>query len=170
MASRGPFREVQRLPHRRTALMLAIPPAVMLGLLIWQVVLGRTWGRQPMSNASVILWTVFLWIVYLRLIRVRLVTEIRGGELVIAMQGLWRSRRVRISGISSAETIGLDAKREYGGYGIRTVREGKAYLANARRGVRLRLSDGSMLVVSSQKPDELIRSLGQPAARDSSLR
>ena len=52
----------------------------MLGLLIWQVILGHPWGKQPMSNANVIGWTMFLWLIYFRLITVRLVTEVRDRE------------------------------------------------------------------------------------------
>ena len=52
----------------------------MLGLLIWQVILGHPWGEHPMSNANVIGWTVFLWLIYFRLITVRLVTEVRKGD------------------------------------------------------------------------------------------
>src|SRR5579859_51371 len=93
------FKEVQSLPLRRTLVALAIPPCSMLGLLIWQVLLGHSWGKQPMSNASVIGWTVFLWLIYLRLITVRMVTEVRGGELVIELRGLWRSRRVALADV-----------------------------------------------------------------------
>ncbi len=50
-----------------------------------------------MSNANVIGRTIFLWLIYLRLITVRLLTEVRKGELIVGMRGLWRSRRVRLS-------------------------------------------------------------------------
>ena len=166
MASSGQaFREVRRLPLRRTAFVLAIPPTVMLALLVWQVVLGHAWGKQPMSNSGIIGWTVFLWIVYLRLVTVRLVTEARGREFVVAMRGLWRSRRVPAAEISSVETVTYDPESDYGGYGIRANREGKAYLAAGNRGVRLRLSDGSTLVVSSQRPEELAEALKGLASR-----
>ena len=153
--SRNGFREVQRLPLRRVGVALAIPPCCMLGLLIWQVVLGHPWGKQPMSNANVIGWTVFLWLIYFRLITVRLVTEVRNGELVIAMRGLWRSRHIPLDRIQSVETITYDAARDYGGYGIRTTREGKAYIAGGGAGVRLTLLSGEKVVIGSCRPDEL---------------
>jgi hypothetical protein len=55
------FYEKQRFALRRIGFALATPPCIMLGLVIWQVVLGHSWGKQPMSNASVIGWTIFLW-------------------------------------------------------------------------------------------------------------
>jgi len=153
--SRPVFREVQRFPLRRIALALASPPCFLLGLLIWQVMLGHTWGKHPMSNGDVIGWTVFLWLVYFRLITVRLVTEVRKGELIVRMRGLWRLRRVPLDRIQSVETIKHDIARDYGGYGIRSTREGKAYVASGGRGVRVTLPAGEKLVVGSQRPDEL---------------
>jgi hypothetical protein len=153
--SRPVFREVQRFPLRRIALALASPPCFLLGLLIWQVVLGHTWGKHPMSNGDVIGWTIFLWLIYFRLITVRLVTEVRQRELMIALRGLWRLRRVPLGRIQAVETITHDVMRDYGGYGIRTTREGKAYVAGGGRGVRVTLDDGEKLVVGSERPDEL---------------
>jgi hypothetical protein len=140
----------------------------MLGLSIWQVFLGHTWGKHPMSNADVIGWTVFLWLIYFRLITARLVTEVRPGELRIAMRGLWRLRRVPLTGMQSVETIAHDIARDYGGYGIRVIREGKAYVARGHRGVRITLASGEKLVVGSERPDELAAAVR--AAATSALR
>ncbi len=82
------FHEVQRFPLRRIALALASPPCFLLGLLMWQMVLGHTWGKYPMSDADVTGWSVFVWLIYLRLITVRLVTE-----------GIGRGERIRTSGL-----------------------------------------------------------------------
>jgi hypothetical protein len=152
----GPnFRELQRFPLRRMAVALASPPCFLLGLLIWQVVLGHTWGQHPMSNGDVVGWTIVLWLIYFRLITVRLVTEVRPREVVIALRGLWRLRRVPLGRIQAIQTITHDIARDYGGFGIRSTREGKAYVANGGRGVRVTLDDGEKLVVGSQRPDEL---------------
>ena len=112
-----------------------------------------------MSNGDVIGWTVFLWLIYFRLITVRLVTEVRQGELIIRMRGLWRLRRVPLDRIQSVETITHDIARDYGGYGFRSTRDGKAYVANGDRGVRVTLAGGEKLVVGTQRPDELARTL-----------
>ncbi len=161
--SRPVFREVQRFPLRRIALALASPPCFLLGLLIWQVILGHTWGKHPMSNGDVIGWTVFLWLIYLRLITVRLATEVRRGQMAIALRGLWRLRRVPLDSIQAVETIAHDIARDYGGFGIRSTREGKAYVAHGGRGVRLTLAGGEKLIVGSQRPDELAAALSGSA-------
>jgi hypothetical protein len=149
------FREVQRLPLSRVGVALAVPPLCMSGLLIWQVVLGHAWGKLPMSNGNIIGWTIFLWIIYLRLITVRLVTEVQKWALIVSLRGFWRSRRVPFDAIVSVESVTYDPARDYGGYGVRSTREGQAYLAGGTHGIRLTLANGEKLVVGSQRADEL---------------
>jgi hypothetical protein len=141
-----PFYEEQRFPLRRIGPALATPPCILLGLLIWQVVLGHPVGKQPMSNGNVIGWTIFLWLVFFRLLTVRLVTKVSGSELQIAFRGLWRARRVRLSDIESVQTVTIDPQRNT---------PGRTYIANGNRGVLLKLANGSTLVIGSQKPEEL---------------
>jgi hypothetical protein len=128
------FHEVQSFRFVRLRILLAIPPVAMLMLVIWQVVLGHRWGKQPMSNASVIGWTIFLWLVYLRLVTVRLVTDVRAGEISVSMRDLWRARRVPVSDITSAKLVTYAAERDYGSYGVLTTQCGKAYLAGGGQG------------------------------------
>jgi hypothetical protein len=156
------FRESQRLPLRRTGVVLAIPPAGMLALLIWQVVLGHAWGKAPMSNGNVIGWTIFLWVIYFRLITVRLVTEVRNGELIVAMRGLWRSRHVPLARVQSVEVLDHDPVRDFGAYGVRSTRAGTAYIAGGGGGVCVALSGGEKLVIGSHRADELARLLRSP--------
>ena len=144
---------------RRIAVVLATPPSIMIGLLIWQVVLGHPCGKQPMSNANVVGWTIFLWLIYFRLITVRLVVEVRDDELLVGLRGLWKARRVPLGDIQSVELVTFDAQRDYGGYGIRSGRKGTAYIADGKRGVRLKLANGATLIVGSQRPEELARIL-----------
>ena len=108
-----------------------------------------------MSNANIIGWTIFLWIIYLRLVTVRLVTQVRDGKLVVALRGLWRARQIPLADIRSTEVVTYDPLRDYGGYGIRSGRFGKAYIASSSRGVRLKLRDGAIVIVGSQRAEEL---------------
>jgi hypothetical protein len=158
MKSHSLFYEKQSLPLRRIAFTLAIPPCAMLALLIWQVVLGHSWGSHPMSNGNVIGWTIFLWIIYVRLLTVRLVTEVLDRELIVSLRGLWRKRRVPFGDIQSIDTITFDP-RDYGGYGIRSTSKGTAYIASENQGVRLKLKSGSEIILGSERATELARVL-----------
>jgi len=170
MSSRAPalFQESQSFRLKRQRLLLAIPPVSMTLLVVWQVILGHPWGKQPMSNTSVIGWTIFLWLVYLRLVTVRLVTELRPDQLAVAMRGLWRERRIPLGKIKSAQAVTYDPVRDYGGYGIRSTRHGTAYIAGGNRGVRLELAKGGTVLVGSTRPDELASAINQRISNVSS--
>jgi hypothetical protein len=155
------FHEVQRLPLRRAAIALAVPPCAMAAILVWQVLLGHSWGKYSVSNANIVGWTVFLWIVYFRLITVRMVTDVQNRELIVALRGLWRKRRVPADDIADVEVITFDAERDYGGYGIRSIRGATAYIAKSGEGVRVRLRTGSALVIGSQRSGSLAEVLRQ---------
>ena len=133
----------------------------MLLILVWQVLLGHPWGTKPVSNASVIGWTVFLWLVYLRLVTVRLITHVRPGELSVGMRGFWRARHIPLNEIKSAKMVTYDAARDWGGYGIRVTGRGKAYIAGGDSGVRLELVKGGAILIGSARPDELLAAINR---------
>ena len=158
------FHEEQAFRQPRVRILTAIPPIGMLLLLVWQVILGHPWGTKPMSNAGLIGWTVFLWLVYLRLATVRLVTNVGPRELSVAMRGLWRDRHIALNDIRSAKIVTYNAVLDYGGYGIRTTRRGKAYIAGGNRGVRLELAKGGAVLIGSARPEELAAAIANRAS------
>lgn len=48
---------------------------------------------------------------------------------------------------------------EYGGWGIRFGKNGRAYNANGNKGVQLVLTSGKKLLIGSRKPDELVAAI-----------
>ena len=153
------FREEQGFRQGRIRAVLAILPGAFTILLIWQVVLGHVTGRHPLSNGNVIFWTVFLWLIYWRLITGKLVTTVEPGGLAVSFRGLWTVRRISFDEIAGVEVVTYDPIADYGGYGIRTTRRGKAYIAGGDRGVRLTLVKGGKVVVGSQRPAELLQAI-----------
>jgi hypothetical protein len=155
------FHEQQSFRRQRTRILLAIPPGAMLLLMAWQVILGQPWGTKPVSHARVIGWTVFLWLVYLRLVTIRLVSQVDPRGLSVGMRGLWRARHIPLMEIKSAKVVTYDAARDYGGYGIRTMRHSKAYIASGNRGVRLDLVKGGAVLIGSARPEELLAAINR---------
>ena len=158
------FYEEQTFRQARLRFLTAIPPVAMTLLAVLQIGLGQRWGKQPMSNAGVIGWAIFLWIVYLRLITVKLVTELKRGEIHIAMRGLWRSRKVALSEVKSAQAVTFDAVRDWGGYGIRSTRRGTAYIAGGSEGVELEMVSGGVVLIGSRRSGELAEAIARDRA------
>jgi hypothetical protein len=114
-----------------------------------------------MSDGGLIGWSIFLWIVYLRLITVNLVTELRPGELRVRMRGLWRSHRIPLSNVKSANAITFDPARDWGGYGIRSTGRGTAYIAAGNQGVELEMANGGVVLIGSRRSSELALALAK---------
>ena len=49
--------------------------------------------------------------------------------------------------------------REFGGWGIRVSRNGRAYNASGNTGVQLVLADGSHILIGTQRAEELLAAL-----------
>jgi hypothetical protein len=156
------FYEEQPFRQLRLRILTAIPPVVMTLLAVWQVGLRHQLGKEPMSDGSLIGWSIFLWIVYLRLITVKLVTELRPGELRVRMRGLWRSHRIPLGNVKSVNTVTFDAARDWGGYGIRSTLRGTAYIAGGDQGVELEMTNGAVVLIGSRRSTELAQALTEP--------
>jgi hypothetical protein len=87
----------------------------------------------------------------------RMTTEVTPSEVRVWFGWFPTYRRVvLITAIQRLEVVRYRPMVDYGGWGIRTGRDGERAL-NARgdRGVRLFLSDGSRLLIGSQRPEAL---------------
>ena len=157
MARQRLYYEQQSFGPARMRILTAIVPAGMTVLTILQAGFGLNWGKQ--TNGSLIGWTIFLWLIYWRLMMVKLVTEIRDGELRVAMRGLWRSRKIPLSDVLSATVVTFDPIHDWGGYGIRVTRRGRAYIAGGTEGVEVRTKKSGMLLIGSARAPELAQSI-----------
>jgi hypothetical protein len=149
------FRERQRFHLGAARFSLAIPPLALLGITLRQIVWHHPWGNPPVTDGGLIFLTILIFLVYIRLLTVRLATELRPGQLSVAMRGLWRRTRVPVTNIRSAKAVQFDPVAEYGGYGIRSGPRGRAFIAQGNEAVQLELGDGGKILVGSQRPEEL---------------
>jgi|SRR5579863_1336358 len=147
--------------------LLSILPAGFSLLLIWQVALGHSVGERPLSTANVVGWTLFLWLIYFRLITLKMVTNVQPGTLSVSIHGLWTLREMALDEIGKVEIVTYDPVAEYGGYGIRLTKHGRAYIASGGRGVRLTSIKGGKVLVGSQRPGDLARAIAEAGPADS---
>lgn len=128
--------------------------------MIQQFVLGRPWGDRPMSDPALLLAgmaTVLFSLGLLALfLAMRLVTEVREDGLSVRFFPFHLRETVfRPGEIQSSEAVEYRPLLDYGGWGIRYGRGGKAYNVSGNRGVRLEFADGKRLLIGSQRADEL---------------
>lgn len=97
----------------------------------------------------------------------RMTTEVHPTELRL-WYGLIPTYRhvVPLDAVRAVEPVRYRPIADCGGWGIRRSRSGeRAFTARGDRAVRLTLHDGSTLLIGSQRPDELARTIDR-AVRD----
>ncbi len=87
----------------------------------------------------------------------RMTTEVTPTDLRVWFGWIPTYRRfVALGTIQKIEVVSYRPVRDYGGWGVRSGRDGERVLnARGNRGVRLDLSDGTRLLVGSQSPEAL---------------
>lgn len=87
----------------------------------------------------------------------RMTTEVTPTDLRVWFGWVPTYRRFVAAGaIRRIEVVTYRPLLDYGGWGIRTGRDGERALnARGNRGVRLELSDGTRLMIGSQRPEAL---------------
>ena len=158
------FHEEQRF--RQPLLWAILGPTALLvtGLfgygMFQQLVLGKPWGDRPMPDGMLLaVGTAAIAIeagVVSLMFGAKLVTEVSGRELLVRFRPFHREpQRIPVDEIVEWEAVTYRPIGEYGGWGIRYGRHGKAYNVSGDRGVRLRQAGGKSLLIGSQRADEL---------------
>jgi hypothetical protein len=154
------YREEQRFGWWLYALL-----ALVLGLM-WGAFLGNGPAAGPVARRhpvefsvgitlSMVLPVLFV-IGFLKMTTVVTPTEVR---VWFGWIPTYR-RAIPIGTIARVEVVQYRPIADYGGWGIRHGRDGEKVLsARGDRGVRLRLIDGSRLMIGSQRPEELVLAL-----------
>ncbi len=150
------FREQQAF--RQTWMWLLLLSA--LGSLTWgviqQVILGDPWGDNPMPDWALLLtWALMIalnWMMAVARLDVRISTErIRFRFYPFHLQ----HREIFWEEVEKAALKTYSPLREYGGWGIRWGRKGKAFNVAGRDGLQLELTEGRRLLLGTQKREEL---------------
>jgi hypothetical protein len=136
--------------------MVAVLPATVTALAAGQLKLGHPLSLHLPSTPALMSMAVLLWAVYVWLSRVRLVTDVDRTGVSIRMRGLSRHHRIPLEKVESASLVSFDSQRDFGGWGIRSVHGGRAYLGSTSRGVRLELAGGSFAIIGSRQPEQLL--------------
>ncbi len=158
------FREEQRFRQKWLWALISIAPAVMIGVMGYamfsQLVLHQPFGNKPMPDSMLVWFGPLMILVAVGIVLLFaltcLITEVRGDGVYIRYIPFHRRFHwFHFRDIVEAEAITYSALRDYGGWGIRYGRLGKAYNVSGNRGVMLTFGSGAHLMIGSQRADEL---------------
>jgi hypothetical protein len=146
------FREEQYFDWRVYALIASVEALTVLGLLH-----RNAWSMDLLLG--LIIGTGLL--LFLAVFLLRMTTEVTPSDVRVWFGwGPIYRRIVALDGIKRVEPATFRPIGDYGFWGIRSGRDGeRALIARGNRGVRLELADGSLLVIGSQRPEELARAI-----------
>lgn len=155
------FREVQRFRQLWIWTVVIFLMSLSWYSFIQQVVSKIPFGTRPAPDLVVIvMWALFGWAFPVMVYTAGLTTEIREDGIYIRFIPFHRKfRTIPFEAVQTYEARTYRPLREYGGWGIRYGAGGKAYNVSGNRGVQLGLLSGRMILLGSQKPEELVLSI-----------
>jgi hypothetical protein len=154
------FREDQRFRGPWTWATLAISGAMVF------LVLGSLLLRLVASDAEEAISPLLLFLsiaialvmaaLLLMVLATRLQIEVNGRGLFVRLRPFQRRvRQIDLTGACGVRAVPLRALRDYGGFGLRMRRDGKAYIVSGAHGVRIDYESGYHILLSTHQPEAL---------------
>lgn len=150
------FREVQYMRHVWWVMLLVVGLAALMWWgFIQQIIFGEPWGTNPAPD-----WMMWLLLMIvgiglpLAFYWMRLIVEVMDDSVSIRYVPLTK-RTIPLADIEQVEALTYKPLQEFGGWGVRGRSNRRAYNVSGNRGVELTLRDGRMIMIGSQKAEEL---------------
>ena len=146
------FREEQYFDWRVYAMVASVEALTTLALL----------RRNPWSTELILGLVIGTGLLlFLAFLVLRMTTEVTPTDVRVWFGWVPIYRRVvPLGDIRRIEPTTFRPIADYGFWGVRSGRDGeRALIARGNRGVRLELVDGSLLLIGSQRPEELAQAL-----------
>ena len=160
------FREVQYMRRVWWILLLVLgTTALMWWGFIQQIILGQPWGNNPSSDWMMwLLWLIFGIGFPLFFYWLQLIVEVSEDSVSINYMPLAKTT-IPHADIQQAEARTYKPLQEYGGWGIRRRSNRRAYNVSGNRGVELTLHDGRIIMIGSQKAEELAMAINSQMSK-----
>lgn len=156
MSSYAAFRETQYLRAWWFVLLISSITVLPWWGAISQLVLGEPWGNNPASDGFMLFFLVLFGVLFPAfLFYIHLTVEVSDAVYIRFTPFMLKPRTIRPQDIFSHRAEEYDPLGEYGGWGIKGFSSNRAYNVSGRKGVRLVLRDGKMVMIGSQRAEEL---------------
>ena len=153
-----PFREVQRFSQPWLWVIILVITGVTWWAVIQQLLMGKPFGTSPGPN-----WLVMVFLGVLGFgfpwffIVLRLETGIGEEGVYARFFPFHLSPKVfKWDEIAAVEAVTYRPILDYGGWGIRYGRKGRAYNVKGNRGIYITFMNGKRLMIGSQVPEKML--------------
>ena|SRR6218665_1759169 len=139
------------------AILIGVNGLFIFGI-VEQVVFGKPFGDNPMSNLGLFLVAGGMFILSLMLFFSKLETRVTRDELSVRMFPFhFRFKHFTWNQFSKIYVKEYSPIADYGGWGLRysISGDGKAYNMSGKKGLQLEFTNGKKLLIGTQKAEEL---------------
>ena len=156
------YSEKQRFRQWWIWVIVLIAPVILLSSLVVQLVTGSLIGDNPINSYSLFFAFMFTISVPFLLYILELRTEVRMDGVLIRFRPFHRKDIVfKFESIQKAENITYSPIKDYGGWGIRYGRGGKAYNVSGNKGVMISPKGGKKILIGSRNSEQLCSVINQ---------
>lgn len=152
------FSEKQNFSQKWILFIVVLLPAIWLWGAIQQIIIGKDFGNQPVSDQVLLLLGLIAFLPMLLLLSFKMITEVRKDGVYYKMPPFFKFRKIKKDEIKSWHIRSYDPIREYAGWGIRSSvqsKKGKAYNVKGETGLQIEMQSGKKILIGTQKPGDL---------------
>ncbi|GAB3537400.1 hypothetical protein GCM10027443_30290 [Pontibacter brevis] len=157
------FRERQRFKQFWLWVVVLSVAAIFWAGFVSQVLLGGSFGSNPVSNVQLIVFFVLIGLgLPVFFYSMRLTTVVHPGELQVRFWPFHlRPKRIQLHSVRDYARVTYNPIGDYGGWGIRWSFRGKAYNMSGNEGVQLLFYNQKPLLIGSQNAAALFEAIRQ---------
>jgi len=158
------YKEDQKFKEPAIWIGLIVSGLVVIGIFGFgfyrQIIQGKQFGDNPMSDNGLIITFTLVILLFLAILLLfgfaNLTTEIDKRRVSFRFFPFhFKHHRISWDDIENFEVITYKPLRDYGGWGIRIGKKGKAYNVSGDKGLQLQLKSGKSILIGTQKAVEL---------------
>lgn len=160
-----PFREVQKFSENRIARWSAVV-TVLVGLAVALTTAAAIVSSGVALDSTLIGAAVLVPLIAAATLLVvfgRMTTEVTPHALRVRVWPLTRQHSFEYASMRACSPRRYRPIREFGGWGVRIARTGKAYNVTGNLGVQLVFRDGKRLLLGTQRPEALATAIREAA-------
>ena len=127
-----------------------------------QIILGIPFGNNPAPDGTLVLLMFAPIILFGFVLSLTLHTRIDRHSIVYRFAPIHRKERlIKWEAVKKIYVRKYKPIAEYGGWGFRLGRSGRAFNTSGNMGLQLVLNDGKKILIGTQEPEELKRIIGK---------
>ena len=155
------FKEIQSVRSQWIWGLVLIPIVVCLYGMIQQLIFKKTWGNNPMSDTGLLIVGLIV------IIGLPLFMFLNRLEIQVSSYGVYyryrpfhfQYQRIPKENLVSYQIVHYQPLRDYGGWGIRYGKYGKAYTLSGDIGVQLVTIDQKKILLGTLRPEDMQKAL-----------